>query len=49
VLLTRRGWECIAAGRRIMEELEDEWGDRYGAQRVAALRTALEEIDAARR
>ncbi len=49
VQLTRRGWECIAAGRRIMEELEDEWGDRYGARRVAALRTALEEIDAARR
>jgi DNA-binding MarR family transcriptional regulator len=49
VQLTRRGWECIAAGRRIVEELEREWGERYGSGRVAALRTALEELDAARR
>ena len=41
VRLTRRGWECIAAGRAIAAELEDELTARWGAEPMAVLRVHL--------
>jgi DNA-binding MarR family transcriptional regulator len=41
VRLTRRGWECIAAGRAIATELEDELAARWGAEPMAVLRVHL--------
>ena len=41
VRLTRRGWECIAAGRAIATELEDELAARWGAEPMAVLRAHL--------
>jgi DNA-binding MarR family transcriptional regulator len=44
IRLTTRGAEARAAGRAIFEEIEERWAERYGAERVAALRDLLEEI-----
>jgi DNA-binding MarR family transcriptional regulator len=48
IRLTDRGQEAMALGREIIDELEQEWAERYGAERVAALRDALEAITAQR-
>jgi DNA-binding MarR family transcriptional regulator len=37
-----------AMGREIIDEIEREWAERYGAARIAALRDALEAINAER-
>lgn len=46
IRLTERGHEAQALGREIIEEIEREWTERYGSERVAALRDALEAITA---
>ena len=46
IRLTERGREAQALGREIIEEIEQEWAERFGAERVAALRDALEAITA---
>jgi DNA-binding MarR family transcriptional regulator len=46
IRLTERGHEAQAVGRRIIDEIEGDWADRFGAGRVAALRDALEAIAA---
>jgi DNA-binding MarR family transcriptional regulator len=46
--LTDRGREAQAFGRRTIAELEEEWAQRYGEERVAALREALEAVTAER-
>jgi DNA-binding MarR family transcriptional regulator len=46
IRLTERGQEAQALGREIIEEIEQEWAERFGAERVAALRDALEAITA---
>ena len=46
IRLTERGREAQALGREIIEEIEQEWAERFGAERVAALRDALEAIAA---
>lgn len=48
IRLTERGREAQALGRGIIDEIERDWADRYGAERVAALRAALEAITADR-
>jgi DNA-binding MarR family transcriptional regulator len=46
IRLTDRGHEAQALGRRIIDEIEEDWAERFGADRVAALRDALESIAA---
>jgi DNA-binding MarR family transcriptional regulator len=48
IRLTARGREAQAIGRRLIDEIEHEWAARYGEERVAALRDALEAITAER-
>jgi DNA-binding MarR family transcriptional regulator len=45
--LTERGEEAQAIGLRLFAKIEKRWGERYGADRFAALRLLLEEIAAA--
>ncbi len=48
IRLTERGREAQALGLGIIDEIERDWGERYGAERVAALRDALEAVAAER-
>ena len=48
IRLTDRGREAQAIGRGLIDDLEREWAERYGDERVAALREALEAITAER-
>ena len=48
IRLTGRGREARALGFQIMDEMERDWGERFGVERVAALRDALEVITAER-
>jgi DNA-binding MarR family transcriptional regulator len=41
--LTERGREAQAAGFAILDDIEAQWAERYGAERVRALRELLEE------
>lgn len=44
IRLTPRGAATYEAGLRIFAELEREWAERFGAERVATLRAVLEEL-----
>ena len=44
IRLTERGRAAQALGIGLIDELEQEWGERFGAERVAVLREALEAI-----
>jgi DNA-binding MarR family transcriptional regulator len=44
IRLTARGREARAIGRRLIDDIERDWAARYGEERVAALRDALEAI-----
>jgi DNA-binding MarR family transcriptional regulator len=46
IKLTGRGAEAALTGRRLFKEIEDEWAERYGEERVASLRECAEEIAA---
>ena len=46
IRLTERGREAQAIGQALIDDLERDWGERFGADRVAALREALETITA---
>ena len=48
IRLTERGREAQAIGLHLIGELEREWAERHGEERIAALRDALEAIAAAR-
>ena len=48
IRLTAHGREVYAIGRRLIDEVEQEWAERYGEVRVAALREALETVTAER-
>jgi DNA-binding MarR family transcriptional regulator len=48
VVITDRGREEIAAARRLIAEIEREWEQRIGSERMAALREALEALSASR-
>jgi DNA-binding MarR family transcriptional regulator len=47
IRLTDRGAEAQGIGFGLFAELEQHWAERYGAERIAALRELLEEITAA--
>lgn len=49
IRLTERGAAAQAEARRLFAEIEAEWAARFGAERIAALRSLLEEIAAAER
>lgn len=44
IRLTERGREAQCVGFQAIDEIEREWGERYGEAEIAALRTALEAI-----
>jgi DNA-binding MarR family transcriptional regulator len=44
VVITDRGRAQIAAARRLIAEIEREWSDRIGRERMASLREALEAL-----
>lgn len=46
ICLTERGEEAQAFGLRLFAKVEKRWAERYGAERIAALRELLEEIAA---
>ena len=46
IRLTERGREAQALGRELIDEIEHGWAERFGSERVAALRDALEAITA---
>jgi DNA-binding MarR family transcriptional regulator len=48
IRLTERGRAAYAVGRGLIDDLEREWGERYGEERIAALREALELVTAQR-
>lgn len=48
IRLTGQGREAYAMGRQLIDEVEREWAERYGEERVAALRDALEAATAER-
>ena len=48
IRLTERGREAQAVGRGLIDDIEHEWAERIGAERIAALRDALQAITAER-
>jgi DNA-binding MarR family transcriptional regulator len=47
ICLTERGEAAQAHGRKLFAKVEKRWAERYGAERIEALRGLLEEIVAA--
>ncbi len=48
IRLTAQGRDAYLSGRQLIDELERDWAERYGEERVAALRDALEAVAAER-
>jgi DNA-binding MarR family transcriptional regulator len=48
IRLTEKGRAAQALGRGLIDDIESDWAGRFGAERVAALRDALEAIVASR-
>ena len=48
IRLTARGHEAQALGWDLINEIEREWAERFGAERIAALRETLEAVTAER-
>jgi DNA-binding MarR family transcriptional regulator len=46
VVPTPRGREALVLGRQVFADVEREWAEAIGVERVAALRDALQEIQA---
>jgi DNA-binding MarR family transcriptional regulator len=46
ICLTERGEAAQAHGRKLFAKVEKRWAERYGAERMAALREMLEEVAA---
>jgi DNA-binding MarR family transcriptional regulator len=44
IKFTERGREAALTGRRLFAEIEDEWAERFGEERIAEMRAAAEEI-----
>ena len=47
IRLTERGRNAQAIGRGLIDDIEREWAERFGAERIDALREALEIVTAA--
>jgi DNA-binding MarR family transcriptional regulator len=48
IRLTERGREAQSLGRDLIDGIEQDWAERFGSERVAALRELLEDITAER-
>jgi DNA-binding MarR family transcriptional regulator len=48
IRLTAQGRDAYSVGRRLIDEVEQEWATRYGEERIAVLRDALEAVTAER-
>ena len=48
IRLTARGRAAQTIGRGLIDDIERDWAERFGIERVAALREALEAITAER-
>ncbi len=48
IRLTDRGRAAQAVGRGVIDGIERDWAERYGEERIAALRDALEALTAER-
>ena len=48
IRLTARGHEAQALGWDLIDDIEREWAERFGAERIAALRETLEAVTAQR-
>ena len=48
IRLTERGRAAQELGREMIDDIESEWADRFGSERVADLREALEAITSER-
>jgi DNA-binding MarR family transcriptional regulator len=46
IRLTERGRDAQAVGRGLIDDIEREWAERFGTERIVALREALEAITA---
>jgi DNA-binding MarR family transcriptional regulator len=46
IRLTERGRDAQAVGRGLIDDIEREWAERFGTDRIVALREALEAITA---
>jgi len=44
IVLTQRGHDALAAGRRIFYDIEQRWIDEFGEERIAQLRETAEMI-----
>jgi DNA-binding MarR family transcriptional regulator len=44
IRLTERGKDAARMGRRLFAEIEAEWAERFGEERIADLRACAEEI-----
>jgi DNA-binding MarR family transcriptional regulator len=49
IMLTPRGVEAVATGRRLFAEIEREWAEEFGDELLAGLRDAVERISCAER
>ena len=49
IMLTPRGVEAVATGRRLFAEIEREWAEEFGDELLAGLREAVERISCAER
>jgi DNA-binding MarR family transcriptional regulator len=48
IRLTEHGRHAYTIGRQLIDEVERDWAARYGEERIAALRDALETVAAQR-
>ena len=44
ITFTERGREAALTGRRLFAEIEEEWAERFGEERIADMRACAEEI-----
>lgn len=48
IRLTERGHAALVVGRGLIDNIERDWADQFGEERIAALRDALEAVTAER-
>jgi DNA-binding MarR family transcriptional regulator len=48
IRLTAHGRKAFGIGRQLIDDIERDWAERYGEERVAVLREALEAVTAER-
>jgi len=44
IRFTERGQDAYRIGRELIDEIERDWAERYGEERIAALRDVLESV-----